>query len=712
MRLPVPRWVMVTIALGFVLAGPSSLFGADKKADAAAPPAEIDVEGMGWWRNRKLRQALELLRPEDQPQTRLGAVFVEDASVILQASLQRDGFLQNSGSVTVRDGSEVLGEFPWSAGGLPEVPRTLEGDAATFHLEPGVRYYFDEISFEGLSAIKPDAARAYFASEGFLLERRSARRFTPALLRQGVANLREALVRLGFAEAQVEVRGQQRDDARGAVKVAIGVEEGPLHRVGAIEIAGETPGAIAEKLQQIARDARGQRYSRVWQQEFEQQVHGVLFDSGYASARTAIEAQPPARDEGVIRRDFRLTITPGPEVHVASVDFAGSTDVERGVLLRAVQTEPGARFDRSRIEADRLRLSALGVFSAVRAEVHRETPDRWSVTYRLTRGQRLEASLLAGYGSYEQLRAGVEVSHSNAFGRAHRGRLLLVQSMKSTSGDYLYTLPQIFGTTADASARVFGLRREEVSFDRKEFGASVGVRQHIDFLGADAALRYQFESADADVPAGVSPIDARTDSRVASLTLDLTRDRRDNPLSPRRGNFLGLTHEMAATAIGGQVNYQRLEFSASWHKPIGGERYVHVGLSHGVLWSLDEGEEDLPLGRRFFPGGEGNVRGYREGRAGPRGPDGRLIGAEVSSVLNFELEQALTRQLSAVVFVDGGLTAASFSDYPGNELRVSAGLGLRYDTVIGPARLEYGHNVVREAGDQVGEIHLSLGYPF
>jgi outer membrane translocation and assembly module TamA len=89
-----------------------------------------------------------------------------------------------------------------------------------------------------------------------------------------------------------------------------------------------------------------------------------------------------------------------------------------------------------------------------------------------------------------------------------------------------------------------------------------------------------------------------------------------------------------------------------------------------------------------------------------------VVGAEVSSIINLEVEQALTRELSLIGFVDAGLTGLEFDSWPGNEWRVSIGLGLRYNTIIGPARLEYGRNVVRQTGDSLDAWHFALGFPF
>ena len=56
--------------------------------------------------------------------------------------------------------------------------------------------------------------------------------------------------------------------------------------------------------------------------------------------------------------------------------------------------------------------------------------------------------------------------------------------------------------------------------------------------------------------------------------------------------------------------------------------------------------------------------------------------------------------------------ARSRSDYPWDEGLYSAGGGIRWRTIIGPARLEYGYNLNRRPHDPAGTLHLSIGFPF
>ena len=89
-----------------------------------------------------------------------------------------------------------------------------------------------------------------------------------------------------------------------------------------------------------------------------------------------------------------------------------------------------------------------------------------------------------------------------------------------------------------------------------------------------------------------------------------------------------------------------------------------------------------------------------------------MIGAEAYAGANFEFEQGLTRQWSVVGFVDAVGFARDIGDYPFDETLLAVGAGLRWNTFIGPVRLEYGHNLNQRMHDPSGTVHLSIGFPF
>jgi outer membrane protein insertion porin family len=382
------------------------------------------------------------------------------------------------------------------------------------------------------------------------------------------------------------------------------------------------------------------------------------------------------------------------------------------VLRRRVPLDSGDPLNVVVLERARYRIARLGVFEAVDLRYDPEEGSVRDPVFKVREGPLYETNLLMGYGSYEQFRGGVEYRQRNIFGLAHQSRLELVQSMKSTSGDYTYTVPELFGESLDGTARLFGLRRREIAFLRQEYGLNLALKRRVRPLGGEATAGYTFGSYRNGRSSLATQATDDRQLRVASVNAGLTGDRRDNPLRPRRGYHWSAQIEVAHPQLGGESTYQRLELASAYHTGWGEGRWIHLGLSHAVITTFGSDSTTLPVNKRFYPGGDNSIRGYQRGEAAPRGVDGFFIGAKTYLLANLELEQAVTPNWSAVAFGDALGMAEALRDYPFREKLYTAGLGIRYQTLIGPIRLEYGRNINRRPGDPAGTWHFSIGHPF
>jgi outer membrane protein assembly factor BamA len=322
--------------------------------------------------------------------------------------------------------------------------------------------------------------------------------------------------------------------------------------------------------------------------------------------------------------------------------------------------------------------------------------------------------LLFGYGSYELLRGGVDVEAFNLWGEAHHAELKAIQSFKASSGNFVYTIPELVGRDVDLFFNGSALRREEISFTRLEYGGGVGVHKYFQEAALDLSSRYNYQILSAQEFSSIEAVatDGLTNPAVGSVTFEIKKDRRDNPLYPRRGYKVFATIETATEYIGGDANYERIDLSSSWHHPLGGGRYLSLGLSHGVDVSFGSAMNNLPFNKRFFPGGEASIRGYQEGAASPRNEFGQFVGAETYTLGTVELEQALTARWSVVLFSDSLGMARRIANYPWDTGLFSVGVGLRWRTLIGPIRLEYGYNLNPRPQDPSGTLQFSIGFPF
>lgn len=701
------RWLAGLLALFLGFAPAAALWAAG--TEPPAEPAEIEVNGLGWLKNREQRRALERLLSTERGPT-LDANAIEDAEFLLMSALVEQGYLKPviTTRITGPDGAET--SFVFDASLETPLERSLEARRLELEVERGVRYRFTRVRFNGLQAVPAEEAETFFLGERVLIGRGAAQAYSPARLNRAVSGLEAELRRLGYAEATVRASDVRLDDRTGEVEVDVDVVEGARWEATGLRTEGAESEVGGLSLQPFV----GQPWTQYWEQDVAEAIRNHFYRKGYADVRVRMSRTTGAPLNGVKHVEALARIEPGPRVTVGEVRFEGAQKTSRTVLARRVRATPGEPLDPLSIEQARFRLGRLGVFDRVDVRYEPDSGPVRDPVFVVKEGRELEANLLLGYGSYEQLRGGVELRQFNLFGRAHQSRLLLVQSLKSSRGEYSYTVPELFGESLDGTARVFGLQREEISFVRQEYGANFSLAAPLRFLGANATAGYTYQALLNDDNTLTTRTADEQHVTAASVDVTIVRDRRDNPLRPRRGYRAYVQAETASEYLGGTVDYQRLEFGGSYHHPAGRGRWIHVGLNHGAITTFGSQTDDseLPVNKRFFPGGDNSIRGYQSGEAAPRGADGRFIGAKTYLLLNLELEQALTTKWSVVAFVDALGTAARLADYPFADKLFSVGLGVRYQTLIGPVRLEYGRNVDPRVDDPSGTLLLSVGFPF
>jgi outer membrane protein assembly factor BamA len=263
---------------------------------------------------------------------------------------------------------------------------------------------------------------------------------------------------------------------------------------------------------------------------------------------------------------------------------------------------------------------------------------------------------------------------------------------------------------------------------------SVSGRYSLDFT---ELFNERFDENDEDAPL----IDRRFPQvRLSILSTGLSWDRRNNLLSPTRGTYASGDIEVAARGIGSEVGYVKTFLSGSGFRSLNtAETLVlagraQVGIARGferTVTTVDaDGEKqteivaDLPASQRFFAGGATTVRGFDVDRLGVdeilNDTSGLSSGGNGLIVLNLELRSTpwrlWNRPLGVVGFVDGGNVFAKAGEMSLAELRGAAGFGVRYDSALGPLRLDFGfktdRRVVAGSRERGWAWHLSFGEAF
>ncbi len=701
-------WMCVAVLAAFTLV--LGVWPMSAAETATNEPAKVKVSGFGLLGNREMLRLLRNFQPDGKLPVVVDRTFVEDATLILLSRAHDDGYLSAtlSGDFTMKDGTQQ--HLAWTNVMDALLPRDFAARSAHFTLQSGVRFYYQSIEFDGLKHFTGREASGYFVVGEALLKLRRNRIFSPGALNSSLAALRNAYARDGFQDAVVSTNQVTWDESTGAVKIKIGVQEGLPTIVHSVVVQVNGDGKSSETNRTLTPN---KPYSRLWQQELTQKLQAAQQTKGFPDATVEFSTLKRETNSTNIQLDLSASVTTGPLIHVAKVTATGNRRTKMSVLKSRIKVEEDEPLNRVQAEKSRQSLARLGVFDSVRLRYEAVDETNRNVIYEVREGKPISFSMLAGWGSYEMLRGGLEFEDRNLFGLAHDFRLNLVQSFKASRGELNYTVPEVFGKDVNLFVQGSGLRREEVSFTREELASSIGIQKRFAPIKTDFTLRYVYEFLQA---LDVSPVSTNEtgvrDTKSAAFVLELHRDRLDNPLLPQRGLKLFSRLEFASDSLGGDVNYQLLQFGAAYHVDLKDGLLLHLGVTHGISFTLGGTTDQLPFNKRFFPGGENSVRGYQEGEASPLDSEGHQLGAETYTQGNIELEQLITKNWSVVTFFDAVGIAQRRANYPWDEGLYSVGAGLCWRSIIGPVRLEYGYNLNRRPHDPIGTLHFSIGFPF
>ena len=185
----------------------------------------------------------------------------------------------------------------------------------------------------------------------------------------------------------------------------------------------------------------------------------------------------------------------------------------------------------------------------------------------------------------------------------------------------------------------------------------------------------------------------------------------DSLLNPTHGTVLRGRIDNSTTALISDVSFVKLVLEARHYLPLSQRLLLATRLKLGGIEPYGASTE-VPFNVRFFAGGPGSVRGFELNRLGPVNSEGDPIGGMSLIEGSVELRFPLFGDFGAVLFVDFGNVFASSFTYRLGDLRYAVGPGLRYNTPVGPLRLDVGVIVDRRPGEEFGRIEFSIGQAF
>ena len=467
----------------------------------------------------------------------------------------------------------------------------------------------------------------------------------------------------------------------------------------------------------------------------------ALGQQGYAAASVTPSVTSRAADT---RREATVTfaVTPGSRYRIDRVIVQNNVDTRAKVVTRELPFGPGDRLDPGKLAEGQNRVQRLGLFRNVTvhpaesaAEGEDESAADATRDVLVNVSERPPGTLQwgAGYNTRDGFRGFSEVAHNNLQGLGRRLSLrgeLSYNPERQNSQQYVanlgYREPWIRDTRWTMGANVIGQRAtrlvtiENYAFERLAF-LPVLDRPLWD-VSARAGVQAEYEAANLfDVKDDLVAFNSRDEGHLRTVSVGsfFVWDRRDDPFLPSRGYYHSLRVKLAPRQFGSQVPYVRIVGQHSHYIPLGRDLRLIYALRGG--WGFAYENQQVPIRERFFLGGRTTVRGYNENAIGPRGDQNSPLGGDWAINANLELHFPLLFGVGGATFLDGGGTYLLDTDGGSHvhnaavtweNFRRSVGLGLRYDTPVGPLALDYGFKLDRRSHESIGKFHFSIGTIF
>lgn len=437
-------------------------------------------------------------------------------------------------------------------------------------------------------------------------------------------------------------------------------------------------------------------------------------DQGFAKARVTGEQIIARHQAGALDVDVRLD--PGPRLRFGGLSVAGNRTVSDERIREIAGLPEGAVYSPAEITRAERRLRRTGTFdSAALTEAEEIGPDD-----TLTINAQISESKprRIGFGLELSSVEGVTVSsfwlHRNLLGGAERLRIDgEIAGIDGETGGTNYRLrgnftrPATFGPDTELFIRGEISREDEPDYLLDKIAAEVGFTRIL--------------TDDLTVEGGVGILTAREESGLGTreytlLTLPLraTLDRRDVPANASSG-YYGDIRTTPFISVDGDVAGARIFADTRGYLTFGETRPVTLAARAQLGSLVGAGVDDAPADFLFYSGGGGTVRGQPYKSLGiDRIVGGNSITTGGTSFTGAQLEARFTVRdnIALVGFYDVGHVGDTAVPLEDGDWHAGAGVGLRYNTGIGPIRLDLG---TPASGNNAGEslqVYIGIGQAF
>lgn len=436
---------------------------------------------------------------------------------------------------------------------------------------------------------------------------------------------------------------------------------------------------------------------------------------------------------------LKFQIQEGPRVEVQSILIEGNEITHDKVLLTEIDFKVGDTLNPAKIEESISRLQRTGHFTSVEILTVEAGTSQSQRTVLIKVLERDPGIYTIGAGATNENKGtlhgytGIAYRNIGGVGQGLSARLegnynfadVKYLESKITLGG---VQPYLFNSRARLRLNITRSRSISDYSQRKVTELNLGVLSiEQDFTSHITGI-WDLWSVATYVDHGIDDEDdrkynLRQDQVIGSTGPTIDVDYRDNIFNPSSGSFSRFSIEYSSDFLSNHKvdDFIRANAQSTWYFPIENGRLVFAqSVSAGYVENLKSSDAGVPFDKKGFTlGGRTSIRGFNSSEFFPSnqpqsesfiGTQFKLMKSAEYQLIKSELRFPLIPKfdLMGAFFYDGGqvlITDIEIKD----KWRDALGIGLRYNTPIGPVNLEYAKKLDRKDGESDSAFHLSVG---
>jgi outer membrane protein insertion porin family len=450
----------------------------------------------------------------------------------------------------------------------------------------------------------------------------------------------------------------------------------------------------------------------------------VRLDESELATRIAPHGYPHVRVEAHVDQDdeksrahITYRISTGPYVQVGTIVFAGNFRTRDSILARELEFGSDDPFSLAEVLAAQRNLRSTGLFETVQVRTIglKEMEPVVHLLFLTVEKKPYFFELGGGYDTSKGLYARTKTGDHNFLGTDKdlwAGGEIAETGWRWDAG---ISNPRLFGSRVQADMGGYIERQENFNqdFGVDSAGSTISLSRRwpwsvTTYLAWRYERRQQFlREQDASQDVDPRALDPRSN---LVTTPSLIYDSRDSFIRPHNGWLANLSLDLSNGLDNDLDDFIRYKADLRAYHPLRPDLTLAGMVRMGYIVALGDNAA-VPEDQLFFLGGTLDVRGYKENLL-QFDAEGDPVGGRLALSASVEARYDIGYHLELAAFIDAGRLQLTLDDAQEDEWRWTTGLGLRYQTPIGPIGLLYGHKVDPRPGESRGQFHFTIGYTF